>query len=239
METDEALIIPSRMQYVVVVAVAMDREMILTAPSLLAEAATSIGYSDAARCVLSVAEYIRAIGYQAIPSLNDMALSISFAIQAGLGELGRNGLLITKEYGPCVRLAKVFTDMPLLVDEPADLGIRAYCETCDECARHCHAGAISTSARTYLGNNECNNSGVLKWYMDVKKCLRYWMASGTSCSACIARCPFTLGRDWWLGLPQSVIRRTPRLNGALAWLDRRAGRRKRRESDGYLERVRP
>lgn len=44
--------------------------------------------------------------------VNDISLSIPLAIEAGLGELGRNGLLITKDFGPCVRLCKIFTTCP-------------------------------------------------------------------------------------------------------------------------------
>jgi len=34
-------------------------------------------------------------------------------VDAGLGELGRNGLLVTPEFGSRVRLCKVFTELPL------------------------------------------------------------------------------------------------------------------------------
>lgn len=231
-ETDEALVIPTDMQRVVVMAVPMDREMIATAPSLLSEAATSLGYSDAARATLSVAAYIRALGYQAIPSLNGTGLNIPLAVAAGLGEAGRNGLLITAEYGSCVRLAKVFTDMPLISDEPVDLGIQTYCETCGACARQCPAQAIADE-RSWIGNNECNNDGAFKWAIDAQKCLRYWTISGTSCSACIANCPFSLGKDWWAGIPQRIIRHTPIFNRLFAWLDERFADRKRISSQRF------
>ena len=51
-----------------------------------------------------------------------MGITIPMAVDAGLGELGRNGLLLTEKYGPRVRLCKVFTDLPLEPDEPIDLG---------------------------------------------------------------------------------------------------------------------
>jgi len=236
-ETDEALILPKSLRYVIVMALPMDREMISTAPSLLSEAATSLGYSHAAAVTLSVAAYIHALGYQAIPSLNGTALNIPLAVQAGLGEIGRNGLLITKEYGACVRLCKVFTDMPLLLDGPADLGIHAYCEVCGECTNSCPVGAISKGTPSIEGNNECNRKGVVKWPVDCKKCLRYWIASGTSCSTCIASCPFTMGNKWWGGLPQWLIRHTSCFNRALVWLDHRFAARKRRTSSGFLDRI--
>jgi len=232
--SDEAFALPAGMKYVILVAVPMNRGMVSTAPSLLAGAATDLGYSQAAFCVLSVAAYVRGIGYQAIPSLNDTGLTIPMAVEAGLGELGRNGLLITREYGPCVRLAKVITDMPLLVDHPVDFGIQAYCDSCRECARRCAAGAISDGEPSHTGHNPCNNDGVLKWYVDAPKCLRYWMASGTSCGACIASCPFTWGRGWWLGLPQWLISHTRLLDGLISWLDRRFASRKQVEPAAFL-----
>ena len=235
-ETDEGLYLPTTLRYVVAIAVPMDREMIATAPSLLSEAATSLGYSDAARATLSVAAYIRALGYRAIPSLNGTALSIPIAVQAGLGECARNGLLVTPKHGPCVRLCKVFTDMPLVVDAPLEFGVRSYCRTCSECARNCPAQAVSHGPQEWEGHNECNNGGVLKWHVDAKKCLRFWIASGTSCSVCIASCPFTLGKTWWLGLPQRIVRRTAALNRPIQRLDRRLSERKRVASTGFLDR---
>ena len=234
-EDEKALYIPKSIRYVVVFAVPMDREMIRTAPSMLAEAATSQGYSDAARVSLSVAEFIRTMGYNAIPSVNGTALNIPIAIQAGLGEAARNGLLITPEYGPSVRLSKVLTDMPLEPNQPIDLGIRAYCRACGECARACPAQAISRGEPTFRGYNECNNDAVKKWRINAKECLHYWLRAGSSCSACIAVCPFTQGRGWLGGLPQRVIARTARFNSAIAWLDQHLLNRGRRlTSEGFL-----
>jgi epoxyqueuosine reductase QueG len=82
----------------------------------------------------SMARFIQELGYHAMPSGNDTALSIPMAVDAGLGELGRNGILITPKYGPRVRLCKVFTDLPLVHDKPVDLGVQAFCEICKKCA---------------------------------------------------------------------------------------------------------
>lgn len=238
-DKEDAVHLPSSLKHAIVVAVPMNREMILSAPSLLAETATNQGYAEASRCVVSLANYIRAIGYRALPCLNDTALSIPLAIDAGLGEMGRNGMLITPEYGPCIRLAKVFTDMPLVTDRPVDLGVQAFCEVCGECARQCPSRAIAAGAKTWTGHNECNSDGVYKWHVNQKQCLRYWVASGTSCSVCIASCPFVLGRDWLGGLPQRIIRRTSRYNRVLARLGRRATARLSQDPSGFLRRTAP
>ncbi len=95
--------IPEGMTSVIMVAQAMDYDLIRTVPSALSGAATGLGYSHDAMVVLSITQYIRNLGYNAVASMNDSALAIPLAIQAGLGEYGRNGLLITPKFGPRVR----------------------------------------------------------------------------------------------------------------------------------------
>ena len=73
--------------------------------------------------LLTIAQYIRNLGYQAIPSMNDTALAIPYALEAGLGEYGRHGLLITPEFGPRLRLGKIFTNLPLERDRPTSFGV--------------------------------------------------------------------------------------------------------------------
>jgi epoxyqueuosine reductase QueG len=63
------------------------------------------------------------------------------AIEAGLGTLGTNRLVLTSEYGPRVRLMAILTDAELEVDPKSDGG---YCDGCELCVEHCPASAIST-----------------------------------------------------------------------------------------------
>ena len=191
-ETEDEFVIPNSVNRAVVIAIRLERGFILQSPDVVSSTATGIGYSMAAFLTISLAEFIRALGYNAIPCMNDTALSIPLAVGAGLGQLGRLGLLITPEYGPCVRLCKVLTDMPLNTDRPIDFGVTEFCSQCLLCARACPAGAISSGARTFDGPRESNNPGTEKWYIDAEKCLRFWQANGTSCSNCIAACPFTV-----------------------------------------------
>ena len=37
-------------------------------------------------------------------------------------------MLITPEFGPRVRIAKIFTDFPLSPDQPILFGVRSFCE---------------------------------------------------------------------------------------------------------------
>ena len=78
--------------------------------------------------------------------MNDTALAIPYAIKAGLGEYGRLGLLITKEFGPRVRLGKIFTNLPLAPDRPIRFGVKEFCDTCRRCSEGCPVNAIPSNA---------------------------------------------------------------------------------------------
>ncbi len=194
-ETDEAFVIPNAVNRAIVMAPEMNRKMISESPKVAEFAATDLGYSKMAWLVVMLAEYIRALGYQAIPCMNDTALSIPLAIDAGLGQAGRNGLLITPEYGSCVRICKVLTDMPLQPDHPINFGLTQFCKQCLACAKACPVEAISFGDQTFMGVCESNNPGVRKWFVNAEKCLRFWQENGGSCANCIAACPFTLGEE--------------------------------------------
>lgn len=193
METQEGFVIPNSVNKVVVMAISMNRDFVLESPNVVNFAAAELGYSKMGFLAISLAEFIRALGYNAMPCMNDTALSIPLAIDAGLGQLGRLGLLITPEYGACVRLCKVVTDMPLNIDKPIDFGLTEFCKQCLACARACPADAISFGDRAFAGVCESNNPGVEKWHVNAEKCLRFWQANGAACANCIAACPFTEG----------------------------------------------
>src|SRR5690606_25392644 len=87
--------LPEGLSHVIVMGHAMDFDLVETYPSALAGAATGREYSHEAAIVLQLAAYIRNLGYRAIASMNDTALVIPYAIKAGLGEYGRNQMVLT------------------------------------------------------------------------------------------------------------------------------------------------
>jgi reductive dehalogenase len=192
-ETEGEFVIPKSMNKAIVMAVAMNDEMTKASPSVKASVTTAIGYSRMGITAVALAEYIRGLGYNAIPAMNDTALSIPLAVDAGLGQLGRLGILITPEYGPNVRLFKVITDMPLENDKPIDFGVVEFCKNCYLCAESCPSGAISFEEPTFEPACDNNNPGVEKWPIKSEECLRFWQENGASCSNCIAACPFIEG----------------------------------------------
>ncbi len=187
----ESIEIPEECKFAIVMSVKMDGDVIQTSPSFTAAIVTGLAYSQMALLVACMAEFIRNLGYTAIPMGNDTALSIPLAIDAGLGELGRNGLLITPEYGPCVRICKLFTDMPLECDKPIDFGVTDFCKNCKKCAEACEAEAIQTTEKPSF-HLACpsNNSGILRWAVNHDKCYNFWIENGVECSNCIVACPF-------------------------------------------------
>ncbi len=182
--------LPPEIDTAVVMAIEMDYSILATSPSAHASAAVGNGYSRMVFTACCLAEFLRNLGFKAIACGNDTALSIPLAIDAGLGELGRNGLLITAKFGPRVRLCKVLTDAPLVIDEPTQFGVRRFCEVCKKCATTCPPGAITEGEMISEGVCKSNNPGILKWYVDVEKCLNFWKHNRISCANCIRSCPF-------------------------------------------------
>lgn len=198
---DGTLIIPKSMKNVITMAFEMDYDGMQTYIAGPGCAATGNGYSRMTFTASCVAEFIRGLGYQAIPCGNCTGQSIAFAVDSGLGELGRNGLLITPKYGPRVRLAKVFTDMPLVADSPISFGVEKFCEICGKCADTCPGQAIphgeKTFEPTYTGNDHnSSNPGVKKWYVNTPACHLVWAQEGMDCSTCIRVCPFNKPQGW-------------------------------------------
>lgn len=204
-QADDAWYIPKSMNRVIVLAFEEDYNAIANSPGRLASAATGNGYSRMAVTAFTLAEFIRGLGYRAIPAGNGVGLSIPMALDAGLGELGRNGLLVTPKYGPRVRLAKVITDMPLTVDAPISFGVTEFCKNCMVCAEQCPSGAIPKGDLTWKGKSPSNNHGVYKWYVEQEKCYDF---NGFSCSSCKMTCPFNKPNNSWLHrLIRQVIRK--------------------------------
>ncbi len=224
--------LPDGLSSVIVIGQAMDADLIQTAPSALAGAATGLGYSQDAAVLLGLAQYIRNLGYEAVPSMNDTALAIPLAIAAGLGEYGRHGLLITPEYGPRLRFGKIFTDMPLASDKPKLLGVKEFCEQCDRCAQACPAKAIPFGEPTPVALNRSGLKGVNKWSVDGEKCFSYWTKINSDCAVCVRICPWTrdYSKAWnraWRQLAGT------RLRGLMLKLDDRLGGGKRLKSGNW------
>jgi len=182
--------LPEGLTSVIVLGKAMDYDIIRMSPTATASTGPATGYADDAVTLLSLAQYIRSLGYIAIANQNDTNLAIPYAIQAGLGEYGRNGLCITREYGPRVRFGRILTDMPLAHDQPIPFGVEKTCEICRRCANNCPPQAIDHGPPSTYTFNRSNIAGIKKWTTDGEKCFKFWASRGTDCANCVRTCPY-------------------------------------------------
>lgn len=225
--------LPEEYTHAVVFAIEMDYDAIARSPEGPSTSATGLGYSKMAFVAGMLATYIRGLGYKAIPCGNDTACSIPLAIDAGLGELGRNTLLFTPEFGPRVRLAKVFTDLALTVDRPIEFGVWEFCKTCKKCAENCPPQALSLGDPTEETHDICNREGLRIWHINASKCAGFWANNIVDCSNCIRTCPFNKTPGILHDLAKWKIRRTKMFNRTLVRLDTLLGYGKKKDSDSF------
>jgi len=164
-------------------------------PDFIDNAAVGKGYLEAAKVAVCLAAWIREIGWPAKAHffISEEVVHIPIAVEAGLGELARNGSLIVRNYGARVRLATVTTDLPLATDSPVDIGVQAMCDDCNKCAHNCPAQCIPYGAKVVEHNVE-------KWALDNRKCMTFWTANRArfnDCARCITTCPWNLPDAWW------------------------------------------
>ena len=109
------------------------------------------------------------------------------ATLSGLGWVGRHCQLVTRQYGPWVRLGTVFTDMPLVYGTPFN---RGYCGTCRACVDACPAGALTgKSWRPGIKREEILDAAVCdQWRKE------HYMKfhNGHNCGICSSVCPYGL-----------------------------------------------
>ncbi len=227
--------IPERFSHAIVMAIEMDYDGISKSPAFASSTSTAVGYSKMAFAEIELTAFIRRLGYGAIPCGNDIALSVPLAIDAGLGQYGRHGLLITKEFGPRVRIAKVLTDMPLLHDSP-DLGfcdaVVRFCEVCEKCAHHCPSKSIPIGkGRGWSGATKSNNPGAEKWFVNPETCYGFWIENGSDCSNCIRSCPYNKQDGILHRTVLWVVRHFPWLNRLVLRFDDLIGYGKQKNPD--------
>ncbi len=160
----------------------MDYTQVETAPGPGASTEGARSYYELGKVTLSLAEHIRGLGYPAYahhPLGLGRILQIPFALAAGIGQMGKNGLVISKEYGPRIRLACVTTDLPLRPGGPVDIGVEDFCAQCQACLKACPGGAI-------IGER-LEIRGVKKFAIDSARCWPHRVVTG-GCSICIKVC---------------------------------------------------
>ena len=163
----------------------MDREVMTSVPSPRSSAEVMRTYRQVSRIAVETSEFIRAMGWPAKAfgeTKSTELLHIPLALNAGLGELGKHGSMICKEYGSNFRLSTVVTDLPVAHDAPVDIAVDDLCTTCRRCMVDCPPDAIFGAKQMVRG--------VEKWYVDFDKCVPYFVENG-GCAICLEVCPWS------------------------------------------------
>jgi reductive dehalogenase len=174
-------------KYVIAFTLEMDYPHVAASPRLQITEETAKQYMRGAIISIRLADFIRGLGYPArahIAGSNYQIMLPPVAYDAGLGELGRHGYLISRKFGSRIRLGAVTTDLPLVPDKPISFGVQDFCEICKKCALNCPPNAISHADKDSI-------RGVEKWQMKMEQCLIYWRTIGTDCGLCMKICPFS------------------------------------------------
>jgi len=167
------------------IGLSMDREEMAEVPHERAAIEVMRAYREVSLIAIELSEHIRGLGWPARAYGNPNSteiLHIPLAINAGLGELGKHGSIISKEYGSNFRLAAVLTDLPLAYDGPVDIGVDDLCVSCRRCVIDCPPDALFDDKQWVRG--------VERWYVDFDKCIPYFVKT-FGCAICIEVCPWS------------------------------------------------
>lgn len=111
-----------------------------------------------------------------------------FAAHAGLGWIGKSGLLVTKKHGPRIRLTTLFLDADLPANAPVE---KSLCGNCRACVETCPFGCIRGTLW------QADVEGVE--FVDAKRCQEQRsfavpkLGRNHYCGYCVLACPVGAG----------------------------------------------
>ena len=207
--------IPVEHRWAVAFTMEMDFHVMRRAPEAPVVAESARQYVEGAKIAIQLASMIRRLGYPARAHIdgNYRVIAPLVARDAGVGEIGRMGILMTPGLGPRVRLGVVTTDLPLIADPPTDdRSVVDFCTVCKKCAENCPSQSISFDDRTRI-------DGGWRWAIDPDTCFRYWNAVGTDCGVCMTVCPYSHPDNAAHDLVRWATRRSGAARRAALWMD--------------------
>jgi len=170
----------------IILAMEMSKEKIDQAPSQATVNMVFETYDDLGKTANKIAKFLREQGYaaQADHPLGGLVLFPPLAQKAGIGWVGKHGILITRNFGPRVRLAAVYTSIKNLpfANSNDHEWIGEYCNICGICIKQCPPKAI-------LKDSILHDSGQIT-NISQQDCFEYF-AQYYGCSVCVKVCPFS------------------------------------------------
>lgn len=195
-----------RHKYAVAFTVEMDHDNVMTAPGSPVILESSQQYLKSASIALQLSGLLNKLGYSSRAHIDgDYELICPLvARDAGLGEIGRMGLLMTPLLGPRVRIAVITTDAPLITDKyRPDPNLIEFCHICKKCAHCCPGDSVPHGDMQEI-------DGIKRWRIDSDKCYRFWCISGTDCGRCMAVCPYSHRNNIFHNFVRLLIRHSRR-----------------------------
>lgn len=165
---------------VIVCLVEINYEAIQSIPSAHAERSVQASSLAAIDLAAELTYYLHRHGFRAAALRPDRFLLIPYAVEAGLGQLGRNGQLLTPFAGSRLRMTAIQTNAPLICDSPVDYGIPGLCDTCMVCVNRCPPSAIPNRRAMYRG--------VEKAKINIARCYPV-IINAHGCAVCTKVCP--------------------------------------------------
>ena len=168
--------------HAICLALEQDYRKTQTIPSMEAEDTHFGTYADQGPLTMELTAFIRSLGYnvQVSGPTWHYGPMIPLFVQAGLGQLGANGQLLSPHFGSRARLQVVYTDANVTHDEPIDYGIHQFCQECQVCVNRCPGRALVKEKVWYRG--------VEKNKLIYDRC-RPVMARYEGCAVCMKVCP--------------------------------------------------
>ncbi|MDP6716371.1 MAG: hypothetical protein QF368_17360, partial [SAR202 cluster bacterium] len=153
-----------------------------TIPSLESESAHGEAHERQGELAREMVEFIHSLGYrcQVWGPTWHFGPMIPLFVDAGLGQLGINGQLLSPHFGSRARLQVITTNAKLTLDSPVDYGIHKFCDLCQVCSIRCPGRAITPDKVWFRG--------VEKNKLVFKRC-RPVMTRYSGCGICIKVCP--------------------------------------------------
>jgi epoxyqueuosine reductase QueG len=153
--------------------------------------------SELDKIALLTTKRIKDMGYKAIAiTTTEVALSEDLctnlphktvATRAGLGWIGKSALLITKDYGPAIRLTTVLTDLQLPTGTPIN---DSKCGNCTLCKNVCEGKAIK-GVNWNVGMKREEFYDAIACKKEARRKCDLKNINTTICGQCINICPYT------------------------------------------------
>jgi epoxyqueuosine reductase len=117
-------------------------------------------------------------------------IDVAAAQRAGLGFIGKNGLLITEEFGSFVYLGEIITNIAFSPDTPKENA----CGDCKRCLTNCPTGAL-------IGGGKMNAKRCLSFQTQTKDYMpeefrKKIRTTIYGCDICQLVCPYNKGKDF-------------------------------------------